>query len=242
MYGARLSARALLFRGMLLGCTRVAGIKLGYVLHLECHSLTRTIVMAGWGHAGYSLTRTIVMAGWGHAGHSLTRTIVMCVTTLKASTLTHYGSIFITEPNLPQASLDGILTWVKEESNRTLLLSPFAGQFDQYNQPSTRLLAETGVSHPLTATNYYGAVPLSVSLSLSRSLSLSLPEQIVGSAALADHAFRHHAEGQRWVVVSEGACYNPQNSWWCAVQNGSASGRDTLLDFTAWGVWGDLVR
>ena len=117
-----------------------------------------------------------------------------------ASTLSHYGSVFITEPNLPRESLTGALDWVKSGANRTLLLSPFAGQADQYNQQSMQLLAETGVSHPLTASNYYG---------------------------------------QRWIVASEGACYNPPNSWWCAVQNGTTE--DMQTTFTAWGVWGKLT-
>jgi hypothetical protein len=99
-----------------------------------------------------------------------------------ASTLALYGSIFITEPNLPPDSLAGVLDWVKgkgkggggQAEHRTLLLSPFAAQFDQYNQPSTQLLAETGVSHPLVPSNY---------------------------------------NGERWKLASEGACYNPQNSW-----------------------------
>ena len=44
--------------------------------------------------------------------------------------------------------------------------------------------------------------------------------------------------GLRWKLASEGACYNPPNSWFCAVQNGTTT--DGATAFTAWGVWGDL--
>ena len=46
--------------------------------------------------------------------------------------LSDYSTIFITEPNLPEQALHGATAWVQQGSNRTLLLSPFAGQFDAF--------------------------------------------------------------------------------------------------------------
>jgi hypothetical protein len=70
-----------------------------------------------------------------------------------STVLANYGSIVITEPNVPSKSLAGALVWVKSGPNRTLILSPFAGQFDEYNQPAKQLYTATGVSHPLTTVN-----------------------------------------------------------------------------------------
>ena len=120
--------------------------------------------------------------------------------------LSDYSTIFITQPNLPIESLYGATAWVKEGVNRTLLLSPFAGRFDAYNEPITgqpgiELESLTGVGHPvLSETNFYG---------------------------------------ERWQLASENACMNPQNTWWCAMQNGTASDNSSNL-FTAWGMWGTL--
>jgi hypothetical protein len=72
------------------------------------------------------------------------------------SLLSGYKAIVITEPNIPVASLTGVLSWVETIPNVTLLLSPFAGQFDEYNSANGMLLKTTGVTHKLQDTNSYG--------------------------------------------------------------------------------------
>lgn len=52
--------------------------------------------------------------------------------------------------------------------------------------------------------------------------------------------------GARWILWADNACYNPQNSWWCATINASTApssddfSRQLPVNITAWGVWGPL--
>ena len=112
-----------------------------------------------------------------------------------------YSTIFVTEPNVPAKSLAAAVKWSR--AGGVLVLSPFAGRFSEYNEPSELLSDLTGVEQPLQPSNYFG---------------------------------------QRWILWADSACYNPQNSWWCNVVNGTTSTASSNVSFSAWGVWSALSK
>ena len=131
-----------------------------------------------------------------------------------------------------------MLAWTKL-ANRTLILSPFAARFDQVRLESRVCRQSCAMAfRDLSAAEF-----TSCDCCQYNDPSSVLAESTGVELVLAPS----NSYGARWILWADNACYNPQNSWWCATINATtAPANDKFsrqlpaVNITAWGVWGAL--
>jgi len=75
---------------------------------------------------------------------------------LSLSGLAGYRLVYLTEPNLPAASMRDILQWVRRGG--TLVRSPNSGTLDEYNDPSTLFADVLGLSEAPRERTFFGSL------------------------------------------------------------------------------------